>query len=125
MMVPVAILGAEKKDNFEGVVPGALNHENMKLGFGFVEASSEVRSVPCPGFQHVSERWQPQPTGSKLPAAAWCDPNESRSRRTGEGPRPSERCCKVLISSDVAQDSQYALLGHSSIDRPVPVALRI
>ncbi|CAE7826610.1 unnamed protein product [Symbiodinium sp. CCMP2456] len=85
MLVPVAILGAEKKNNFEGIV------YDLSLAL----ASSTCRN-----------------DGAHSPLDPTCQPQH--------GVTPMN--LDVVVQE---KDSQYALLGHSSIDRPVPVALRI
>ncbi|CAE7436466.1 unnamed protein product [Symbiodinium necroappetens] len=85
MLVPVAILGAEKKHNFEGIV------YDLSLAL----ASSTCRN-----------------DGAHSPLDPICQPQH--------GVTPMN--LDVVVQE---KDSHYALLGHSSIDRPVPVALRI
>ncbi|CAE7203231.1 unnamed protein product [Symbiodinium natans] len=90
MMVPIAVLGAEKKHTPQGVVRRAQLYD----------LSLALVSSTC------------QNDGRHSPLDLSCQPQHVVNPMNLD-----------LIVQE--KDSQYTLLGHSSIDRPMPVPLRI
>ena len=78
MLVPVAILGAEKKHNFEGIVPGT--YPENEVGFRLSKSGGSVvshrffRGTICP------LPWLPARVGTMAHTAHWI---QSASRSMG------------------------------------------